>query len=713
MNTLKDLNLKISYRHDRDNMIDDFYNPVLATAKTYQRAVGYFTISSLINMAQGLSELIKNGGKVFIVTSPKLDENDISVIESGIKMKEDVYLDVMIRELSDINSKSYKKQLNYIATLIADDRLEIKIAVRSNHGAFHEKFGIIEDQVGNKISFIGSMNETYRGQVDNFESIAIFKSWGAQDHQEMVKEHEANFENLWSNKTNGLAVIDFPKALKEKILEYKSSSDYNKNFVENDETVKKTISISDEIIAPSWFNPYDYQELAVQKWFENNNKGMFVMATGTGKTLTALHGIKKLYEKTKTIAVIIVCPQKQLVEQWSKEVQQFNISPILCNSSYGDWKKQLVQNIQFINKGLISNLVMITTTDMFVKKQTQDMIRKINTNKLLMIDEAHNAGANNMKSTLLENDVYDYKLALTATPKRHFDDESTDFIYKYFEKEVYRLDLDEAIEKGFLTRYFYYPHSVHLTQEEYDEYMKLTIQIIKMQSAKDKDSKKTIKEDPAVTMKKIQRARIVAGASNKINVLKNLMQKEQATKHILVYCGSAQDTEIDIQGLDRVNQLNHVCKVLGIDMGYGVRKFTAEENDDERREILESFKEGKDNAQILVAIKCLDEGVNIPAIQHAYILASTTNPKEYIQRRGRVLRKSPETGKKYAYIHDFVVLPPLNIDDNEVSATSKNLVGKELVRVEEFAKLSENINDNVQYMNMLVEKYKITEEENE
>ena len=229
--SLKDLNLKISYRSSKDNMVRDFYNPVLSEAVKYRRAVGYFTLASLINASQGLSNLISNGGNVEIIASPKLTEEDINTINMGYKMKEDVYLDAMIRELSDITSPVEKEKLNYIATLIADNRLDIKIAVMDNYGAYHEKFGLVEDIEGNKIMFTGSMNETSNGQYTNFESFVVFKSWEA-GMSDYIDEYVDNFIDLWENKTNRLEIKDFPNAVKEKLLEYRQPTYRDENIPE-------------------------------------------------------------------------------------------------------------------------------------------------------------------------------------------------------------------------------------------------------------------------------------------------------------------------------------------------------------------------------------------------------------------------------------------------------------------------------------------------
>ena len=281
--SLRDLNLKISYRSSNDNMVKDFYNPVLSEAIKYRRAVGYFTLASLVNASQGLSNLIANGGNVEIIASPKLTEEDIYTINMGYKMKEDVFLDAMIRELSDITSPIEEERLNYIATLIADERLDIKIAIMDNYGAYHEKFGLVEDIQGNKIMFTGSMNETSNGQYTNFESFVVFKSW-ENSMTDYINEYVDNFNDLWENKTNRLDIKEFPNALKEKLLEYRKPTYKIENISEGSNLTEDDLIDNKYPKLPEWFKARKYQLEAIKNWENNDFTGLLSMATGTGKT---------------------------------------------------------------------------------------------------------------------------------------------------------------------------------------------------------------------------------------------------------------------------------------------------------------------------------------------------------------------------------------------------------------------------------------------
>lgn len=684
---LSDLNIKISYRSNEDNMVRDFYNPVLSEAIKYKRAVGYFTLASLINASQGLSNLISNGGNVEIIASPKLTEEDINTINMGYKMKEDVYLDAMIRELSDITSPVEKEKLNYIATLIADSRLDIKIAVMENYGAYHEKFGLIEDIEGNKIMFTGSMNETSNGQYTNFESFVVFKSWEA-GMSEYIDEYVENFADLWENKTNRLEIKEFPNAVKEKLLEYRQPTYRDENIPEELESIEDDLIDNKYPRLPDWFKPREYQLEAINNWKVNGYNGLLSMATGTGKTLTGLLGLTTLFNSERKLASIIVCPYQHLVEQWADDVRAFNINPVLCYSKY-DWKSQVYRKVKFINNGTIDNFTIITTNSTFTSDDMKEFISQIKCNILLIVDEAHNSSQGEMRLAL--DDKYKYRLGLSATPKKFRNDDATDFIFNYFGGEVYSFDLKRAIEENYLTKYYYYPHVISLTDEEQEQYNDLSTKIA--QNIREENGK-VILNDFAKNLL-IKRARLVAAASNKLLELRSLLANYTDKNYILIYCGAAKTTDDD--NGDEVKQINKVCRILGNEFGISNHKFTAEETPDERKEIIDMFSDGK-SLQAIVAIKCLDEGVNIPAIQHAFILASSTDPKEFIQRRGRVLRKYKD--KEFAYIHDFVTVP------SSYDYTG-NLVETELKRVYEFNELAFNKSDNEDLIDELVNNYNV------
>lgn len=704
----RDLNIKISYRSENeDELIHDFYIPVLSQAVSYKRAVGFFSSSILLQISKGIAKLIGNGGKIQIVASPELTEDDIQAIITGYDMREKIIERALMRKLYEPNNSNEEERFNYIAHLIANEQLDIKIALMDDgktNGLYHEKIGIIEDEYGDKIAFTGSLNETNNAVQKNFESIDVYTSWnGNTDYQRIIMK-EQDFNNLWSNNTKRLTIYDFPKAVEEKILSYR------KSYIKKEEDIINTqFDIYEDFglyepaypRTPKWFRIRGYQEEAIEAWKENGYRGLFNMATGTGKTLTALSAVTTLWQTSKNkLAVIIVCPYTHLVDQWKEDVIEFNMEPIVAYSTspQKNWLKTMENKVHRYNIGVIKNICILTTNATYKTDKFQKVIKDIEKNILFIVDEAHNAGAEEFSAYL--DPRFEYRLALSATPKRHLDEFGTNRILNYFDKEVYYFGLDRAIEDGFLTQYYYYPEIVYLTDEEYLKYIGISKKISKFIIKKDKKIKLT---DAAKSLL-IKRARLVAGARNKLDKLREIMKYKQQSKYNLIYCGATYiEGETDE---DEVRQIEAVTNILGNELNMRVAKFTAEETPEERQRIIKDFSTGEE-LQAIVAIKCLDEGVNIPSIQNAYILASSTNPREFIQRRGRVLRKFKD--KNFAYIYDFITLPRdlytvSQIEDDELKFDMA-LIKKELLRAKEFANLAENKYEALDILDEIVEVY--------
>jgi len=435
---------------------------------------------------------------------------------------------------------------------------------------------------------------------------------------------------------------------------------------------------------PDWFEPRGYQIDAINKWCENEFSGIFSMATGTGKTLTAILSILKLMESNKSFLTIILCPYVNLVDQWVKEVEKFSFSPIQCYSKFPGWKSKVSNKVSQLNRNVVNNPVFIMSNSSFVLDETQDIINRCKKDILIIVDEAHYAGAESLSKYLDQR--FRYRLGLTATPNRYFDDAGTSFILKYFRGEVFSFDLKQAIEEGYLTPYYYYPVKVYMTNEEFFEYRDYSEKIARIGQENLSESQIAYKE---ILLQK--RAKIIHAAFNKYDKLREVMSKYQYEKNILVYCGAT-----DASSEDSESQIDCVCKILGTEYGMSIGKYTYEESIEERTRILDRFENDK-MLQALVAIKCLDEGVDIPSVQTAIIISSSTNPKEYIQRRGRVLRKFE--GKEFSSIVDFVVLPPkvAKLYDHESIVSS--VITKEARRVKDFAELAINHTDCDNFIN--------------
>lgn len=682
--SLVDLNLRLSYRSNECNIDEEFFSKCLKESVSYDRAVGYFSSNSLLLIINSLFAFLKREGKIRIITSINLENKDIEAIINGLLNKDEVIKKKIFEEWNKILENIENNIIDIFSWMIATEKLEIKIAMnKSIYGIYHEKFGIFRDNDGNKIAFTGSANETAGGYNLNFESLDVFNSnFGGRD-LERVKEKEEAFENLWRNKTDKVDIIGLDKALKNKLFE-KCSKEMKIKIEEFKDKIENNFKI------PEGIELRPYQNEAYEKWTQNKGKGILNMATGTGKTITALSIItrinKMVIKNNEKICYIIICPQIQLINQWKDDVEKFYKGDILiCNSSHKKWNKDLKKKLEYLKYSIIKNIVIITTNVTFLTNKFQSLYNNnIKKNSMLIVDECHNIGSLKFKESLdIFNDI-PLKLGLSATPKRYNDIEGNIIIEKILGEEIFNFGLKEAIENGYLTEYYYYPVFVTFNIEEEEEYEKISNKIFKLEIIlKTKNNeKKDVKEK--LDLLRYKRTRLLQNLESKKNKCLDLLSKEEYinSKHNLIYVGAGKNKDDE----KYINILLESIKMIK-----SVEKFTSDENDIDRKNILDKFSKGEISS--LLAIKCLDEGINIPEIKRAIILSSTSNPKEYIQRRGRILRKSKN--KKFAEIYDFIVLPRRFIEELECFSVinkniERNLIIKEFKRVEEYLELANN-----------------------
>ena len=713
-----DLQLKPEYRSLLDDVIKEFYTPVLTESVRYKRAVGFFSSSALVELTNGIIGLLKNGGKIELVASPKLSPEDIEAIEDGFERRNEIIEECLLRELNTPKGKFEQDRLNLLSNLIAYGKIELKIAFleKNNHvGMFHEKMGLMYDGDNNIIAFTGSMNESATAFSHNYESIDVFTSWSNDEDRVLAKQ--AAFNAIWNDYEPNIKVISFANVEKEIISRYRMND--IRDFMAYD--FPKDDSYSDVIVedsipqyyphVPEGVSIREYQETAIMNWAQRDFIGIFDMATGTGKTYTALAALSHLYATTQSgLAVVIVCPYQHLVEQWVEDIEKFGMKPIICYSAskQKDWKQRLKTAVSSYNLGVVKHFCVVATNATFSGDFVQDQISSLKGNTVLVVDEAHNFGAENLSRALLPN--MKYRLALSATIDRYGDEEGTAKLYSFFGEKCIEYTLKEAIDNGMLTPYFYHPIAVSLNDSELNEYLDLTFKIANT-FAKEKGKKEKLSEIAKILL--IKRARLVAAASEKIIKLKQKIQPYINDSHILVYCGATTMKDVDYKDgqppVDDVRQIDITTDLLGNELGMRVSQFTSQESAEEREHIKTEFADAK-HLQALIAIRCLDEGVNIPSIKTAFILASSTNPKEYVQRRGRVLRTYK--GKDFARIYDFITLPipieMLSSYDDEVINSVKSLAIREMVRMKDFASIAENPSEADALISEIVHSYNIT-----
>lgn len=707
---LRDLNIELEYRTKTSDIVRDFIVPALSESTTYDRAVGFFSSSSLAEVAQGIRRIALRGGKIRLIASPYLSEQDLSAINDGYARRGSIDRELLLERVIALFDKDGPEgigsdRLNMLANMIAAGVLDLRIAfseTESGIGMYHEKVAILTDEDGDKVAFAGSMNESSQAMRNNYETIDVFKSWDDDEGRVAMKQNA--FDAIWEGRAKGVSTYDFPEVKDTIMKKYmRRHLDLRDDLIDEDEGESIPSRGKLEHHFPRIPAEYDlrgYQIEAVENWKKAGFRGIFDMATGTGKTVTALAAITALSRHLDDdLTVVIVCPYQHLVDQWVEDIRKFNIDPIIgySTSPQKDWLKRLdraardkrfkVKDSKFI--------CLVCTNGTYATSKVQRLLDRIPGRKLIVADEAHNVGAEHM-SKLLRDD-FEYRLALSATIERYRDETGTRRIFEYFGDRCIEYTLEEAIYgrgdvEPCLTPYRYHPVIVYLDPDELERYGEISLEISRAMGT-NPDGTPRISE--RAKMLALKRARLVAATRQKVPKLKEVIKAYKNDNYMLVYCGA---TKLEIgnheeEGPDdyEMRQIDVVKRMLGNELDMKVRQFTARENSAERSEIKELFSRG--DLQALVAIKCLDEGVNIPRIEKAFILASTTNPREYVQRRGRLLRKDKEGKKIRAEIFDFITLPrrpEAVVEGGWETPGEKRLVYNELVRAKEFADLAEN-----------------------
>ena len=641
-------------------------------------AVGFFSSAWVRDAATGIAKFAAHGGKARWIISPILSKGDMEAITSGVHNLDSAWIEGLIQGSFDSLFKALTEDVRKtISWLIYDGLLEIKVGIPKNHlsGMLHAKMGVFQDETGNRVGFSGSYNLT--GQASsNWEVIDIFCDWRSEESLARVDSIDEDFNVMWLGADPNLSIHRPNKAALEPFVREASSSDrpYLKHKLKQFDLPQ----IPDKFLEEGQLR--DYQRNAIANWFSANGRGILAMATGSGKTVTALSAATKLLHHAinseSKLIIIVAAPYQHLAEQWADEAREFGYGPILCYGGTGRWAKQAQSALTEFRSGTRNFVMLIAVNATFASSQFQSTIKGTKEWMLLIADEMHNLGAQSYLASL--PDKVKFRLGLSATPIRHGDEEGTLGLEKYFGKSVFEFTLGEAITRGFLCEYYYYPVLCELNDSEMEKYRELSIKISKV-FAKENAASNDMSHYLQTLL--IERARLLGGIRSKTNNLRAIISDKGPTPFNLVYCS---DTSTN-----GVRQVDEVVSILGKSLKIRTHKFTADEKPKERKDLINRF--ANEDIQALIAIRCLDEGVDVPRTETAYILASSSNPRQYIQRRGRVLRKAP--GKKYAHIYDFIAVPDyekLNAADTSALKIERGLVSKELQRVNEFVELSLN-----------------------
>lgn len=612
-------------------MVRDFYIPAMMRAISYDRAVGYFR-SSILHLVQlAISDFILRGGKMRLICSTSLDDLDEKAIRSAYCDPTEVDKAMLSDIKVALRDPTSLPVVELLATIVRTGQLDIRVAYKINErGIFHTKVGIFKDSDGDTISFEGSPNETFMAWSHNEERFKTFKSWVPGGH-EQVGDDQSYFNELWEGKRSSILVRSLSDVAKAELERYASPDP--QAAVEKVRTLASSFYVTHRV--PKQLQDH---QLDVLKAWRVNRSGIIDHVTGGGKTITALACIREWFASIPKGSVLIIVPSILLAEQWRKEIcmELESLNPLILQAggtSSQDWKEYLRDFLRPTDSHSRSRIV-IATMDTSAKEAFRNRASIGDTN-LMIVDEVHRIGS------LSRRKILDFepggRLGLSATPQRFRDPEGTDAIFKFFgsvlEPSFNIADAQKTVPPR-LVNYTYHIGVISLEPDEIAEYRRLTNRIVMLYNQERDDSYDDANRSLRHAL--IARARILKNASSKIDYGVNYLQNRfKKNDRWLVYC-------------DNTSQVDRLSEGL-TERGLPVTRYLAS-MDSSKPETLERFEH---LGGILLSIRCLDEGIDIPSVSHALILASSLNPREYLQRRGRVLRCSP--GKVRAEIHDTLV----------------------------------------------------------
>lgn len=662
--------------------LNHFLIPALTCSISYDRVAGYFSSAVFAQIASGITPLVRQGGKMRLVTSHSFTPRDIEAFSNG--NGEEVSFESLAEEFEltvksagvDLTHQIRSQYVMAMCWLLREGQLEIRVVVPTKPSTasiekFHSKFGILKDADGNRVVFSGSVNETWLAWSRNMENVSVYKSW-LPALEPFVESYEQTFEELWQGQIQDeWRTVELPEAIRRRLIQLAPEGDFpNLDTLEGGE---QSASFPRR-------EPRAYQTEAVESWERHNRVGLLEMATGTGKTFTAKLCIDSAIE-SGSLLVVVVAPYQHIADQWANELSEFKPTQLGVR---GSWRQELLRVEFNANLGLMDLQVVIAVKNTAASEDFVETISRISENFdnfLFVGDEVHWLGAPSLQAAL--NPKANFRLGLSATPDRYFDDEGTATLRSYFgPASVYTFGLEKALSwrnphtgiVGVLTPYSYHPIFVSLTEEEESQFQELSQKIGQKSSIKEK----TKQDQQEIEKLLLLRADIAKSAANKLPAYASLLQHlgSQLTQ-TLIYCADFQQME-EVMEISRKAGIDNSSRVTGLE---GSSKSDYFRGRSEREHILKHF--GLGNHDALFAIDCLDEGVDVPSAKMGIILASSGNPKEFVQRRGRLMRKA--VGKTEAVIYDFVVLP-------KDQGGPESLRKVELKRIHEFAELAINRN---------------------
>ena len=713
MNDLTTQNFKEDYDTDIDDTVNEFWLPALSVSNYLFRGVGYFSSSSFKRMIKGLHKFLKKDSAKIQLIVGHIYEEDFEAIERGYELQKEggivhkiieERLSTVIQEMDEED----RMHIDLVTHLIASKKLDIKIAITNSQGIFHKKLGLFLDENDNGLVTKGSDNQTHSAvssedEVFNIEEFDVYRSWKADDVNRFNRNKKKIEDLINGIGQRNFKVFDFPEALKIKFLisrlrdpNYIDPESKNWDEVDDIEFIETSPEIPDEFNGEP-FLVKTHQDEAIKDWFEKGGEGILEHATGSGKTITSIVAATSIYEnELPKLALIIAVPYQELVDQWADVLRVFSWNSIKCYKNQSDWQGKLSSGILDFTSDIKDNICIIVTNKTLRENSIfQDLINGIDKNYLMFIgDECHHHSTESIENAIPKSK---FKLGLSATPFHYRNDIKAEITKKIYNQISHTYTLKNALDDGILSSFRYEVAQVFLTLDERETYKEMSARI-----AASLGNSKRNSDSENLSALLAERARFLTSSQNKIPTLLSLIEDQPPKPLSLFYVGDGRlDDDETYEEEENANkrQIDAVSEALD-ELNWGVSQFSYNESSRERRNILENFENKMTDA--IIAIKCLDEGIDIPLCERAYLLASSRDKRQYIQRSGRVLRKSE--GKKEAIVTDFLMFPPVP-EDEDLAVFEKNLILNELKRAEHFIEHSNNKEETITKINEMLDDF--------
>ncbi|MGB3337640.1 MAG: DEAD/DEAH box helicase family protein, partial [Devosia sp.] len=674
---LRDLDLRRTYHKGRgkDDLAEDFYLPAVRASCVYDRAVGYFSSSIYLLAWPSLKQFVANGGRMRLLCSPVLSDQDEMAMRQGYSdLADEALSESLKRHFAELlSSPGMAKPAVVLASLVANGIIDCRIAWISPHAEgratriFHDKVGLLKDASGECVVFKGSMNETWPAlSLDgNIESIDVYTSWRDAGERARVVDEEAYFEEVWAGRWPGVVVKPLPESARSEIISSANIAGWEGLVDDVCLELEDAAHWSADASRQGGRLPRPHQVLALEAWTAHGRRGILEHATGSGKTFTALCAINTSFQKGE-IAIVAV-PSELLLEQWEDELRStfdgMGLELLMCGGGHEAWRSNALLRAWTRPRQAGSRPRAVLTTMQTAASSHFTALCSTGEHLFLVADEVHRLGAPESQRILSLNTGP--RLGLSATPQRAGDPGGTQAIMDYFDGVVPPpYTLQDAIRDGTLTPYAYHPHAIEFDKPEQDEWTRITVQIRRAHARGHQDDGSWAPgAETRFKMMLINRARLAKGAHKKIETaVRVLSESYEPGQRWIIYCddqSQLRDVVLALRGANVPDVFEYHSAMLG-----------------DRQGTLRLFESA---GGIVVSIRCLDEGVDIPSVTHALILASSKNPREFIQRRGRVLRRYP--GKVLAHVHDVLVTPSVGSDSPD---DFDSMLRGELLRAIEF-----------------------------